>query len=119
MSLPVGCRTPGMDPFHAHVARVALNVLDRYGFALAGGYAVQLHNIVARPSDDTDFFTDEPDPEKFEQAASSAVSAWEAAGLTVEHESRMPTFARFHVSNSTQRMRAELCHDWRGPAGPP
>lgn len=64
-----------MDPFHAHVARLTLNVLDRYGFAPAGGYAVQMHNIVVRPSDDVDFFTDEPDPENFDWAASAAVSA--------------------------------------------
>lgn len=106
-----------MDPFHAHVARLTLNVLDRYGFALAGGYAVQMHNIVVRPSDDVDFFTDEPDPEKFDRAASAAVSAWEAAGLIVEYDKRTPTFARYYVSNSTQQMRAELCHDWR--ADPP
>jgi len=30
-----------MDPFHERLARVALEVAATYGFALAGGYAVQ------------------------------------------------------------------------------
>jgi len=32
-----------MDPFHERLARVALDASGAFGFALAGGYAVQAH----------------------------------------------------------------------------
>lgn len=38
-----------MDPFHERLARVALDVAASYGFALAGGYAVQAHGFLDRP----------------------------------------------------------------------
>jgi hypothetical protein len=37
-----------MDPFHERLARVALEVTASYGFALAGGYAVQAHGFLDR-----------------------------------------------------------------------
>lgn len=46
-----------MDPFHARLARVALAAAEPYGFALAGGYAVQAHGFLDRPSADVDIFT--------------------------------------------------------------
>ena len=45
-----------MDPFHERLARVALKVTASYGFALAGGYAVQAHGFLDRPSADVDLF---------------------------------------------------------------
>jgi hypothetical protein len=45
-----------MDPFHERLARVALRVAASYGFALAGGYAVQAHGFLDRPSADVDLF---------------------------------------------------------------
>ena len=32
-----------MDPFHEQLARIALDAAESFGFALAGGYAVQAH----------------------------------------------------------------------------
>lgn len=46
-----------MDPFHQRLARVALDAAARYGFCLAGGYAVQAHGFVDRVSKDVDLFT--------------------------------------------------------------
>lgn len=43
-----------MDPFHERLARVALDTAARYGFCLAGGYAVQAHGFVERVSKDVD-----------------------------------------------------------------
>ena len=37
-----------MDPVHRRLAEVGLRVSARYGFALAGGYAVQAHGLVER-----------------------------------------------------------------------
>jgi hypothetical protein len=39
-----------MDPFHERLARVALDAAGSYGFALAGGYAVQAHGFLNRMS---------------------------------------------------------------------
>ena len=46
-----------MDPFHARLARIALEAARSYGFALAGGYAVQVHGFLSRMSSDVDLFT--------------------------------------------------------------
>ena len=41
-----------MHPFHERLARVGLAAVSTYGFALAGGYAVQAHGLLVRPSYD-------------------------------------------------------------------
>ncbi|WP_197038620.1 nucleotidyl transferase AbiEii/AbiGii toxin family protein [Herbidospora cretacea] len=46
-----------MDEFHERLARVALQAAADHGFALAGGYAVQAHGLLQRPSEDIDLFT--------------------------------------------------------------
>jgi hypothetical protein len=46
-----------MDDFHQLLARIALDAAAEHGFALAGGYAVQAHGILQRPSEDIDLFT--------------------------------------------------------------
>lgn len=102
-----------MDAFHARAARVALAVLSRYGFALAGGYAVQAHGIVRRLSDDVDLFTDQPDVAKFQRATEEATAAWENDGIAATLDHQSGTFARFYLSDGSQRMKAELSHDWR------
>jgi hypothetical protein len=47
-----------MDPFHERLARVALDAAGSYGFALAGGYAVQAHGFLNRMSADVDLFAE-------------------------------------------------------------
>ncbi|MEV6689872.1 hypothetical protein AB0M35_00140 [Micromonospora sp. NPDC051196] len=46
-----------MDPFHERLARTGLAAATRFGFALAGGYAVQAAGLLERPSEDVDLFT--------------------------------------------------------------
>jgi hypothetical protein len=57
-----------VDPVHRHLAEIGLRAAQRYGFALAGGYAVQLHGILERPSEDVDLFTAWDRLGEFEQA---------------------------------------------------
>ena len=45
---------PAPDPFQHEVARIALAVAGRHGFALAGGQALIAHGIGARPTEDVD-----------------------------------------------------------------
>jgi len=103
-----------MDPLHERVARVGLAVLDQYGFALAGGYAVQVHGIIGRTSEDVDLFTDHADPVEFAQALDAAMAAWRSDGLTVSIDAQFETFARLYVSDEDDRqMTVELGYDWR------
>ena len=46
-----------MDQLHHHLARLALAEAGTFGFCLAGGYAVQAHGFLDRPSEDVDLFT--------------------------------------------------------------
>jgi hypothetical protein len=46
-----------VDAFHERLALVALRAGSGLGFALAGGYAVQAHGFLTRPSEDVDLFT--------------------------------------------------------------
>jgi len=47
-----------LDPRHERIAEIALAAGGRYGFALAGGYAVSVHGMGDRVSEDVDLFTD-------------------------------------------------------------
>jgi microcompartment protein CcmL/EutN len=69
---------------HARVASVALAAAAPYGFALGGGNALLAHEIIARPTQDVDLFTDQ---EHGVQAAAAAVQeALRAAGFDVERD---------------------------------
>ncbi|WP_329259549.1 nucleotidyl transferase AbiEii/AbiGii toxin family protein [Actinoallomurus sp. NBC_01490] len=46
-----------MGDFHRRLAQIGLAAAAEHGFALAGGYAVQAHGILQRPSEDVDLFT--------------------------------------------------------------
>ncbi|MBG0815717.1 nucleotidyl transferase AbiEii/AbiGii toxin family protein [Planomonospora sp. ID82291] len=88
-----------MDPRHRRLARVGLAVIARYGFALAGGYAVQAHGFLTRLSDDVDLFTASPDESGFAEAVEAVVAAYLADGLTVTVDRRSATFARLLVAD--------------------
>ncbi|MEV7983993.1 nucleotidyl transferase AbiEii/AbiGii toxin family protein [Micromonospora sp. NPDC085948] len=50
-----------MLPSHLKITRIALGAAGRFGFALAGGYAVSAHGMGSRLSGDVDLFTDRND----------------------------------------------------------
>ncbi|WP_305786776.1 nucleotidyl transferase AbiEii/AbiGii toxin family protein [Symbioplanes lichenis] len=63
-----------MDPAHLKLAEIGLRVAGRYGFALAGGYAVQIHGILERPSEDVDLFTAWDRRDEFAAAVEAVIS---------------------------------------------
>lgn len=65
-----------MDPVHLRLAEIGLRVAGRYGFALAGGYAVQAHGILDRPSEDVDLFTAWERRDDFAVAVDAVVDAY-------------------------------------------
>jgi hypothetical protein len=108
-----------VDPFHERLARIALGVAARYGFCLAGGYAVQAHGFVERMSQDVDLFTTMAAVADFPTAQAEVVMALRAEGIEVVIEREGPTFARLVVSDPVGGHTSvlELGADWR--ARPP
>jgi predicted nucleotidyltransferase component of viral defense system len=102
------------------LAEIGLRVAGRYGFALAGGYAVQAHGILDRPSEDVDLFTAWERRKDFAVAVDAVVDAYRADGYTVEVTQRFETFSRLAVTDPATPERpymVELAANWR--ARPP
>jgi hypothetical protein len=108
-----------MDEFHERLARIALTSAAEYGFALAGGYAVQAHGFLSRPSEDVDLFTTMDAEDQFPTAVTEVISAYQADDLDVTRTVDTPGFARLLVTDPTseQTAQVELGIDWR--AHPP
>lgn len=105
-----------MDELQDELVRIGLTSLAGYGFALAGGYALQAHGVVDRMSEDVDLFTDRWDPDQFSHAVEAVVDAYRRHGLEVGVVRRAETFARLHVRDpSTGRLgEVDLAADYRG-----
>lgn len=88
-----------MTPFHARLARIALTALEPYGFVLAGGYAIALHGIGDRPSEDLDLFAIPGDLAAFDTARRTLIEAFGAAGLAVNTVREGPSYGRLRVSD--------------------
>jgi hypothetical protein len=102
-----------MDPFHERLARVALDAAGSYGFALAGGYAVQAHGFLDRMSADVDLFAEASGEFDFPEAVDAVIGAYQRDGLEVQTEVLAASFARLDVRSATDRAKVELGLDWR------
>jgi len=102
-----------MDPFHERLARVALHAAASYGFALAGGYAVQAHGFLDRPSADVDLFAEAGAQFDFPEAVDVVIAAYQQDRLEARTEARSSSFARLIVSSGEEQARVELGVDWR------
>jgi hypothetical protein len=109
-----------VDPVHHRLAKIGLAAAQRYGFALAGGYAVQAHGILERPSEDVDLFTAWDRRDEFAVAVDAVVAAYRDTGFRVEIAQQFETFARLTVvdpQHPDQPQKVELAANWR--AQPP
>jgi hypothetical protein len=91
-------------------------VAARYGFALAGGYAVQIHGILDRPSEDIDLFTAWDRRDEFGAAVDAVAATYRDHGYRVEIVQRFETFARLSVvdpAQPDQPYKVELAANWR------
>jgi len=90
-----------VDEQHLRLIRIGLDALAaEYGYALAGGYAVQAHHIVDRLSDDVDLFAPiDRAAQEMPAAVAAAAAAYEAAGYTVEVVQQVPTYTRMNVTD--------------------
>lgn len=83
-----------LDPFHARVVRIAVNLPEARTVALAGGGAMLAHGIVDRVTKDVDLFTDRDQREAVELVAALR-TALLAEGLRLEAAPRPPHENRF------------------------
>jgi hypothetical protein len=100
------------------LAAAVLDATASYGFALAGGYAIQAHGFLVRRSEDVDLFTTVGAPGGFTAGVDAAVAAYRAAGLEVTVGTMNATFARIYLdAPDGEQVRVEFGVDWR--AHPP
>jgi hypothetical protein len=102
-----------MDPFHERLARVALRAAGKYGFALAGGYAIQAHGFLDRLSADVDLFAPSSVEADFSVAVDAVIREFGRDGLGVDVEIRDASFARLSVASDNDRSKVEMGVDWR------
>jgi len=105
-----------LDPVDLRLAEIGLRVAARYGFALAGGYAVQAHGILNRPSEDVDLFTAWDRRDDFDAAVNAVIEAYSDGGFAVETKQRFDTFVRLAVTDPARPDRphkVELAANWR------
>jgi hypothetical protein len=88
-----------MLPFHERLARVGLRATERYGFVLAGGYAVAVNGMGDRLSQDVDLFTNRQDVGDFARAVDALQAAYRDEGLSLDVTHRAPTFFDVMVSD--------------------
>jgi len=105
-----------VEPVHLRLAEIGLQVAGQYGFALAGGYAVQAHGILNRPSEDIDLFTAWERRADFAAAVDAVVTAYAEHGYSIEVTQRFDTFARLAVTEPgapEHSYKVELAANWR------
>jgi nucleotidyltransferase AbiEii toxin of type IV toxin-antitoxin system len=104
-----------MEPRHERIARIALAAGERYGLALAGGYAVSANGMGNRPSGDVDLFTSWQHRGEFPELTAAVVAALEVAGYKVSVIMSAETFTRLTLASPEggAEEKVELAVDWR------
>jgi hypothetical protein len=102
-----------VDAFHERLARTGLAAAEKYGFALAGGYAVQAAGLLVRPSEDIDLFTAWERRNEFAAALDAVMQAYRAEGLSVEIDHQNDAFVRLTVADGQSTAKVELAIDSR------
>ena len=105
-----------MEQLHHRLIRIGLDALaEDFGYALAGGYAVQAHHLVKRVSEDVDFFTPiDRAEDELPRAVARVVEAYESAGFAVQIVQQALVFARLLVTDpgNGAQSKVELVGDF-------
>ncbi|MGW5666712.1 nucleotidyl transferase AbiEii/AbiGii toxin family protein [Micromonospora sp. NPDC003776] len=109
-----------MLPHHRRITEVALGAAGRFGFALAGGYAVSAHGMGNRLSGDVDLFTAWHSRDTFPRAVDDVIHVLQDEGYDVDVLIRNDTFARLLIRDEKQPDaepdKLEMSADWRAHA---
>lgn len=104
--------------FHLHVARIVGAAVNQLGFALGGGYALQVHGISDRPSEDIDTYVNSMNVELFERAERGVCDQLRNEGLDAEVVRSDSWFRGISVHNKAQGtdVVVDLGYDYRSGA---
>ena len=98
-----------MDSFHERLARVALDAAGSFGFALAGGYAVQVHGFLSRVSSDIDLFARADAETSFPEAVDAVITAYQREGFQVEAELQITIPASTGRTSRKHSLQSTAC----------
>ncbi len=85
--------------FMARVATIALTALQQDNFALGGGFALQAHGLVERPSDDLDAYQPNFEREPFDRGQARLIIAFTDAGMSATVDKELDVFRRVTVTD--------------------
>jgi hypothetical protein len=104
-----------LEGFHLRVSQIVLRAIEPYGFALGGGYALQAHGIVDRPSKDIDTYTPLMDEKLFDDAEIAIRKALEDDGLNSVVSYRDSWFKALQVFDpaTEEAVVVDLGYDYR------
>lgn len=96
------------------LTREALEVLERYGFALAGSGAIREHGIINRPTEDIDLFTVMAFERDFPRAVDDLKVYLHDRGYEVNIYRQNPAFCQLAITDADgERLNLDLGIDWR------
>lgn len=101
-------------PVQRDLARLLFSLPEAAGYALAGGAALVVQQIVDRDTRDLDAFiaaTPGPTPGTVDRLADAFTQAAQRAGWTVETIRRHPTFCRFILDRDDNTVELDLAVD--------
>lgn len=97
-----------MDELHQRLIGIGLRAAAEHGFALAGGYAVQAHDVVTRLSDDVDLFTSWDRRDELAAAAEQVAAAYRDAGLAVTVDEQREHYVRLQITDPATNPAGDL-----------
>ena len=103
-----------LSPFQRRVADVLFDLPEAEGYALAGGAALILRQVITRETADLDAFIAArpgPDPGSVDALAETFATTAQRFGWTVETARRNPTFCRYFVTSGEDRTEVDLAVD--------
>jgi len=95
------------------VAKLLLEHLEPYGFALSGGLALAEQGLTNRPTKDIDLFTLTFDDALFDSAITGALVALDEAGYVAELGRKSKSFARIDIDLGAEQLSVDLGYDYR------
>lgn len=104
-----------LEGFHLDIEKIVASTLGGRGFALGGGFALQVHGIADRPSEDLDHYAASMDSDLFDSAETDLVRALADSGCTATTTKRMDWFRAIEVSrpSSNETLTIDLGYDHR------